>query len=115
MASGATGKIPSVKRVAAGLALLAMLELLSACSPAVTSVSAIGYDAQGRLIGALKVCHGDFVEAHLAPTTPEGAADLGAWSRSSSFTGAESWPLKGMGTGAWKPVNQPLPELAPGA
>jgi hypothetical protein len=42
----------AVKRVAAPLAVLAPLGLLSACSPAVTAVSAIGYDSQGCLVGA---------------------------------------------------------------
>ena len=54
------------------LAVLAPLGLLSACSPAVTAVSAIGYDSQGCLVGAVKVCDGDFSAAHLAQTTPEG-------------------------------------------
>jgi hypothetical protein len=66
----------AVKRVAAPLAVLAPLGLLSACSPAVTAVSAIGYDSQGCLVGAVKVCDGDFSEAHLAQTTPEGRQRL---------------------------------------
>lgn len=103
-----------MKRLAALLSVLAPLGLLSACSPAVTAVSAIGYDSQGRLVGAVKVCDGDFSEAHLAPTTPEGAPDIGAWRRSSSFTGTESWLLRNTAAGPWKPVGAALPELASG-
>jgi hypothetical protein len=104
----------TVKRVAVLLAVLAALGLLSACSPAVTAVSAIGYDSQGRLVGAVKVCDGDFPEAHLAPTTPEGTPDIGAWRRRSSFTGTESWPLRPTGAGPWKAVGPALRELASG-
>jgi hypothetical protein len=103
-----------VKRVAALLAALAPLGLLSACGPAVTAVSAIGYDTQGRLVGAVKVCHHRFSEASLAPTTPDGAPAIGSWHRDSSFTGTESWPLRGIVAGRWKPVGPALPELAPG-
>jgi hypothetical protein len=42
----------------------------------VIAVSAISYDSQGCLVGAVKVCDGDFSEAHLAPTTPEGRQRL---------------------------------------
>ena len=97
------------------LVILAPLGLLSACSPAVTAVSAIGYDAQGRLVGVVKVCDGHFAEAHLTPATPEDAPDIGTWRRSSSFTGSESWPLRDTGTGAWKSVGPVLPEFTPGA
>lgn len=103
-----------MKRVAAVLAVLAPLGLLSGCSASVTAVGAIGYDAQGRLVGAVKVCDGHFFEAHLAPATPDDAPDIGAWRRNSPFKGTESWPLRGSGTGPWKVVGPALPELGSG-
>ena len=104
-----------MQRVAVLLAVLvAPVGLLSACSPAVTAVSAIGYDAQGDLVGAVAVCDGDLSEAHLAPATPEDAPDIGAWRRRSSFTGTESWPLHDSGAGPWNSVGPALPELVAG-
>ncbi|MBV9820688.1 MAG: hypothetical protein JO144_00470 [Actinobacteria bacterium] len=104
-----------MRRVAVLLAVLAPLGLLTACSPAVTAVSAIGYDSRGRLVGALKVCRGHFSEVHLAPSTPDGdAPDIGSWHRGRPLRGTESWPLRDPGAGPWTLAGPVLPELAPG-
>jgi hypothetical protein len=43
----------------------------------VTAVSAIGYDSQGCLVGAVEVSDGEFSEAHLAQTTPKAGSACG--------------------------------------
>jgi hypothetical protein len=87
--------------------------LLTACSPAVNSAVAIGYDDQGRLIGAVRVCDGDVVQADLAPSTPEGADSIGSWRRTSPLEkGTETWLLEAGESGPWESVGPTLPALA---
>jgi hypothetical protein len=92
------------------LALVAPLTLLLGCSPAITAVSAIGYDSDGRLIGAVKVCSGDVVEAHLAPAK-EGAPDIAVWRRHSPISGTDSWALRAVRAGSWETDGPALPDL----
>ena len=92
------------------LALVAV-ESTAGCSPAVTAVSAIGYDNGGRLIGGMRVCNGAIARAHLTPSV-EGSHDLASWQRHPVLKGTETWPLDASGTGSWQPGEPAGPSLA---
>ncbi len=98
-------------RVVGVLAALAV-GLLNGCSPGTNAAIGIGYDTQGRLVGAVRVCEGSAVRVHLAPTQPEEAADVGAWNRTPPLTGTESWLLQVEESGRWRSGNR-LAALAP--
>src|SRR6476646_1026316 len=98
------------------LTLIAVVGLwsLAACSPSVGAVVGLGYDAQGRLMGAVKVCSNNVARVDLAPATPQDAPTIGQWQRTSPLTrGAETWALEAPHGQPWRPTGRPLAKLLP--
>lgn len=107
------GTVPSVRQVAAAVGAFMMLGSLAACSPAINSTVGIGYDRDGRLIGAVKVCDDHVVAAAMAPSSPEEAPLFGDWRRDSPLSaGTETWLLDGS-VGPWKSIGPSLTQLDP--
>jgi hypothetical protein len=102
-----------MRGTAVGLIGLATLCALTGCSPAINATAAIGYDEQGRLIGAVKVCDRDTVEGWLV-AREGGQRDTSTWERSAPLTrGAETWPLRGRPGGRWESTGAAVPALGP--
>ena len=103
-----------MRGVAAGLIGLALLGGLTACSPGRNAVAAIGFDEQGRLIAAVRVCDRDTVEATLTALDKKTGAQIGRWERSAPLTeGAETWPIREDRGGRWEATGAAVPALGP--
>jgi hypothetical protein len=100
--------------MAAGLIGLALLGGLTACSPGRNAVAAIGYDEQGRLIGAVRVCDRETVEATLTVVGKDKGAEIGRWERSAPLTeGAETWLIREDRGGRWEATGAAVRALEP--
>jgi hypothetical protein len=98
-----------MRRAAAVLIALAISGLLTACSPGQDGIAAIGYDMNGRLVGAVKVCGEEMVEAELVRSHGPNLT----WHRASPLQGGtDSWPLQGASAGTWTADRGSLSALA---
>jgi len=84
--------------------------LTSGCSVSINGVAGVGVDANGQIIGYLKVCHAKAESTHLW-TDGENRA-TGEWRPDSPVTDYATWSLDGTSAGWSTPVTQP--ELTPG-
>lgn len=102
-----------MRRVAVGLIGLAALSALTGCSPGLNATAAVGYDLEGRLIGAVHVCHHDTVEGTLV-ALKDNQRDISRWQRTSPLTGGtETWSLRGRPGGRWESTGAAVPALGP--
>lgn len=101
-----------MRGMAAGLIGLALLGGLTACSPGRNAVAAIGFDEQGRLIGAVRVCDREAVEATLSALGK--GSEIGRWQRTAPLTeGAETWPIRERPGDRWERTGADVPALGP--
>jgi hypothetical protein len=89
----------------------ALLGALTACSPGHNATLAVGYDADGRLIAAAKVCHDSVAEAQLVEAGGTSYSTVGSWARSSPLEHMETWPLLGETDGPWSVQEREITDI----
>ena len=102
------------------LALIALLVvfLLSSCTVPVAGLAGIGVDAEGNLVGYLRVCHGRLDGATLYHDDPErgefsASIDVGSWRVQPGVDRASEWSLTDP-SGGWSASKSLEPPLSRG-
>jgi hypothetical protein len=90
----------------------ALLTGLTGCVQARNAVAAIGFDDQGRLIGAVQVCSGAVLQGALRTAGPGKHSEVGTWRRETALgEGMETWQLGRSTSGPWQSTGATVPDL----
>ena len=102
-----------MRGVAVALVGAALIGGLTGCSPGRDAIAAIGYDDDGRLIAAVKVCDGAAVRSSLTSLAKDKQRDVSSWRRGTALgAGVETWQLRGEPTSPWRSTGASLTDLA---